>query len=1287
MLRRCATVLGIIIPLLAAGGVYATEDFTRITLTAPTVSVRIGDTIQLRVIGTKADASEINITQGSTGTKYSTPEELVSITADGLVSINGARFRTTHESFLVWVIANNGSAAATIPIAVIPTDADGDEMEDDFERRHGLNPADPADAARDNENDGLTNLKEFQFGTNPGNRDSDGDGIPDGEEIRRGSDPLNANSQFALNQDCLVSVLNRTSLVKIGGSWSIPNVPTNMGQVRARVNCVNNGITISGQSDFFTVPTNGTIDVFGIHLATPEPVPQSLTVTSPAATLTSVGATAQLTVTAIFSNQTTRNVTAAGSGTTYTSSNPAVATISADGAVTARASGIVVISALNDGAIGIIRIQAVLTGDSDGDGIPDDVELSLGLNAQNAIDAQEDADRDGLTNLQEFQQGTDMRRADSDGDGLSDGDEFNLHHTNPLVADTDGDGLSDGLEIQTASNPLDPNSFNLARALQSMQVTPGQVVLIVNSIIGEASQQLAVTGRLIDGNSINLASRSRGTNYSSSNLGVANFGGIDGRIFAGSNGVATVTVTNSGFSATVTVNVSSFSPTVLSFVTIPGFANNVDVSGNFAYVAAGTAGLHVLDITDRRAPRIVGTLDTPGNANDVKVVGSRAYIADGAAGLRIVNVSNPLSPTLLGSLDTPGTANDITVVGDKVYVADGATGLQIIGVSDPAAPTLLGSINTPGDAKGVDVSGNLAVIADTSTARVVDISNSAAPSGVGAIATTESHDVTVDGSIAYIADFEGSLRVIDFSVPATPRLLASTSQSLGGILLDVAKARDFIFGADVFFVNGVPIINVADPANPVVRAQLNFPARDDNGTGIAVDNFYVYLTADRSIQENGVSGDSRLYIGQYVALEDKAGIAPVVSITSPAAGTTVIEGTTLHVVAQATDDIQVVSVDFLLNGAVVFTDSVAPYEFDQTVPTGSASLSIGARAVDLGSNVGVANNIQVNVIPDPGTTVAGRVLDRDGNPVAGATVTTNGSKTATTTASGTFTITGVPTIFGNIVARARATVNGEQLSGASGSFPPVAGGLTNVGDITIRRAALFGSAFSGPTGPSTFYSIDAETGAATAIGPIGFTRVGAMAFDASGTLYAIGRRPSDGRNVLITINTATGAGTEVGLTGVETLGFGDTISDISFRHSDGALYAYLEAGDGLGVINKQTGAVTALGRSFVSCCGNGMAFSPGDVLFHSNEDSLHTLDQVTGRATLVTNMVFSPPADNDPRINGMDFQPATGILFGSLNDGFAGQPENYLVTVNTTTGVVTIIGRTVNGLDGIAFAP
>jgi hypothetical protein len=51
--------------------------------------------------------------------------------------------------------------------SIQPGDRDQDGMPDDWERANGLNPDDPADAARDLDSDGLTNLAEFRAGTDP----------------------------------------------------------------------------------------------------------------------------------------------------------------------------------------------------------------------------------------------------------------------------------------------------------------------------------------------------------------------------------------------------------------------------------------------------------------------------------------------------------------------------------------------------------------------------------------------------------------------------------------------------------------------------------------------------------------------------------------------------------------------------------------------------------------------------------------------------------------------------------------------------------------------------------------------------------------------------------------------------------------------------------------------------------------------------------------------------------------------------------------------------------------
>jgi hypothetical protein len=65
-------------------------------------------------------------------------------------------------------------------------DTDNDGMTDGYENRYPfLNPNDPADAAMDFDNDGLTNLGEFQHGTAPDDSDSDNDGASDGAEVNR----------------------------------------------------------------------------------------------------------------------------------------------------------------------------------------------------------------------------------------------------------------------------------------------------------------------------------------------------------------------------------------------------------------------------------------------------------------------------------------------------------------------------------------------------------------------------------------------------------------------------------------------------------------------------------------------------------------------------------------------------------------------------------------------------------------------------------------------------------------------------------------------------------------------------------------------------------------------------------------------------------------------------------------------------------------------------------------------------------------------------------------------
>ncbi|NQZ07055.1 MAG: DUF4214 domain-containing protein [Algicola sp.] len=93
--------------------------------------------------------------------------------------------------------------------------------------------------------------------------------------------------------------------------------------------------------------------------------------------------------------------------------------------------------------------------DNDQDGIYDGWEFSNGLDFNDPADALLDLDGDGLTNVEEYIADTDPRNADSDDDGLSDGDEVNLYGSNPNNSDTDGDGFDDKAEVDMGLNPID----------------------------------------------------------------------------------------------------------------------------------------------------------------------------------------------------------------------------------------------------------------------------------------------------------------------------------------------------------------------------------------------------------------------------------------------------------------------------------------------------------------------------------------------------------------------------------------------------------------------------------------------------------------------------------------------------------------------------------------------------------------------------------------------------------------------------------------------------------------
>jgi YD repeat-containing protein len=176
---------------------------------------------------------------------------------------------------------------------------------------------------------------------------------------------------------------------------------------------------------------------------------------------------------------------------------------------------------------------------------------------------------------------------------------------------------------------------------------------------------------------------------------------------------------------------------------------------------------------------------------------------------------------------------------------------------------------------------------------------------------------------------------------------------------------------------------------------------------------------------------------------------PTVAITSPAGGTSLIEGSAPTLTADAMDNIQVTQLVWSINGIAESPLTGPPYQKVITVPSGITAITIQASASDNYGRTGAAS-LTLAVLPDPRTTVVGRVVDANNQPVAGASVKAFEQFTSLSQASGAFTIAGVATIRGPILANAEIQTGGIILRGASAIASPVVGGTTDVGTITLR---------------------------------------------------------------------------------------------------------------------------------------------------------------------------------------------------------------------------------------------
>ena len=297
--------------------------------------------------------------------------------------------------------------------------------------------------------------------------------------------------------------------------------------------------------------------------------------------------------------------------------------------------------------------------------------------------------------------------------------------------------------------------------------------------------------------------------------------------------------------------------TLIGSTDTPGFARNVDIADNVAYVADYVSGISAFDVSDLSGtggPLYLGTIDSQGAALDIVVKGNLAYVANDHAGFGIINVNFLEKPTLVGYYRGVTGASDVLLEGDTLYLAS-EDGISVIDVTDPSTPSLNQQIAlNEGTAQRIAKLGNKVYVAAYSgDLQIVDLTipsvttvnidnNDPDP---GNYLYNYNWSVAVDSSYIYVADGDcdsgatGGLTRIDQASPGNS--LLHRRIDLGGCATDVVVIGNYayvtVYDDDDGTDNGLKIIDVS--GDPLIEVKtVNTPA-GPNGLSVISDHAYV----------------------------------------------------------------------------------------------------------------------------------------------------------------------------------------------------------------------------------------------------------------------------------------------------------------------------------------------------------------------------------------------------------------------------------------------------------------
>ena len=296
----------------------------------------------------------------------------------------------------------------------------------------------------------------------------------------------------------------------------------------------------------------------------------------------------------------------------------------------------------------------------------------------------------------------------------------------------------------------------------------------------------------------------------------------------------------------------------------PAEAFQVVVQDDVIYIADGVSGLQVITNAAPRKPAIEGSFNTRGggsaDANDISLSGEFAFVIDGFTGLNILNVSNPAEPTLLTRYVRSGIEfTSVEVIGNYAFLGNEDGKLEILDVSQPSWPKVIGEpflmevfFESVGTIEDIIIRGDYAFLAVSSGIVVVDISDMeqlvlvSSYNTITSMTGAEHLTAFAHYLMAVYTGATGGMRIFDISNPVQPAIIgeyygsAPVACSVG--FSDAGIAYTYLAEE----LDGIRVLDLDDMSQPGSLVEEIF----DPGAGSLCDveamGDYVYSAAGAS---------------------------------------------------------------------------------------------------------------------------------------------------------------------------------------------------------------------------------------------------------------------------------------------------------------------------------------------------------------------------------------------------------------------------------------------------------